>query len=82
MKSVMVCPECKKLVYFNSYFGAYICENCGWEDDSYAKERDSYVTTAKTQTIVKVRCCDGTPAWLKSYMKKQPSGQKRKAAIG
>ncbi len=42
MKNVRVCPECGRLVYFNYYFGAYICENCEWEDASYAKKRDSY----------------------------------------
>lgn len=47
MKSVIVCPECKNLVYFNSYFGAYICENCDWEDASYAKKRDSYINEDK-----------------------------------
>lgn len=42
MKNVKVCPKCGSLVYFNSYFGAYICESCEWEDNSYAKKRNSY----------------------------------------
>lgn len=54
MKSVIICPECKKLVYFNSYFGAYICESCGWEDNSFAKKRISY---AEMQTVVNVTRC-------------------------
>jgi len=37
-----VCPDCGKVVDFNSYFGAYICEECGWEDNSYSEERTSY----------------------------------------
>lgn len=41
MKNVRVCPKCGSLVYFNSYFGAYICESCEWEDASYAKRRAS-----------------------------------------
>lgn len=82
MKNVMVCPDCKKLVYFNSYFGAYICENCGWEDDSYARKRDSYVTMSKTQTTLKVRCCSGTSALLKSCVKKHSSGHKRDVVMG
>lgn len=47
MKSVIICPKCKNLVYFNSYFGAYICENCDWENASYAKKRDSYINENK-----------------------------------
>ncbi len=39
MKNVRICPKCGNLVYFNSYFGAYICESCEWEDASYAKKR-------------------------------------------
>lgn len=43
MKNVKVCPKCGNLVYFNSYFGAFICESCEWEDASYAKRRDAYL---------------------------------------
>lgn len=77
MKSVIVCPECKKLVYFNSYFGAYICDNCGWEDDSYAKKRDSYVVILEAKTITKVRCPHESVALLKARnkMKKGKSAQ-------
>lgn len=32
-----VCPKCGKVVDFNSYFGAYICDECGWEDNSYSR---------------------------------------------
>lgn len=45
MKNMIVCPKCGELVYFNSYFGAYICEHCSWEDASYAKDRDSFCAT-------------------------------------
>lgn len=37
-----VCPDCGKVIGFNSYFGAYICDECGWEDDSFYQERISY----------------------------------------
>lgn len=37
-----VCPKCGKVIGFNSYFGAYICDNCEWEDDSYDQERIEY----------------------------------------
>lgn len=85
MKSVMVCPNCKKLVYFNSYFGAYICESCSWEDASYAKKRDSYVTAAGLQTVVRVRCSDGTKTLIKTHLvntKKGSAAQTKKAVVG
>lgn len=34
-----ICPECGRLISYNSYFGAYICENCKWEDASNSKRR-------------------------------------------
>ena len=37
-----VCPKCGKVVGFNSYFGSYLCTECGWEDDSYREERTMY----------------------------------------
>lgn len=84
MKSVIVCPECKNLVYFNSYFGAYICQSCGWEDASYAKKRDSYVVAAGVQTVVKMRCSDRTMAFLKTRLasKKDSTARAKKAGIG
>jgi hypothetical protein len=33
-----VCPKCGKIVSYNSYFGAYICDNCNWEDCSRTKQ--------------------------------------------
>lgn len=27
-----ICPKCGKVLSYNSYFGAYICSNCNWED--------------------------------------------------
>ena len=34
------CPKCGGIVNFNSYFGADICTNCDFKDDSYRKKRD------------------------------------------
>lgn len=28
--SLKVCPECQKIASYNSYFGGYVCPNCGW----------------------------------------------------
>ena len=36
-----VCPKCGKLLSYNSYFGAYICEGCNWEDASKGRKRDA-----------------------------------------
>ena len=30
-ENLKVYPICGKVIGFNSYFGAYICDNCGWE---------------------------------------------------
>lgn len=32
-----ICPNCGKLVSYNSYFGAYICDNCNWEKSERVK---------------------------------------------
>lgn len=37
--SMKLCPVCGHLAVLNSYFGAYICNNCWWEDDSPNRER-------------------------------------------
>lgn len=35
----IICPKCSNIVSFNTYFGAYMCKNCNWKDDSYNKNR-------------------------------------------
>ena len=37
--NMIICPKCHELVAFNSYFGAYICKECNWKDDSFRKKR-------------------------------------------
>ena len=34
-----LCPKCGSLASLNSYFGAYICENCTWMDSTFDYER-------------------------------------------
>ena len=34
-----VCPCCGRILSFNSYFGAFICDRCHWEDDSVVRVR-------------------------------------------
>ena len=50
-----VCPNCGKVIGFNSYFGAYICEECGWEDDTYNKERIVYFSRKSNYKITKYK---------------------------
>lgn len=40
MCSLKVCPECEGFVTFSIYFGGYLCD-CGWEDLSFAEEREN-----------------------------------------
>lgn len=35
-----VCPKCRKVLAYNSYFGAYICTDCGWEDARVGTNRN------------------------------------------
>lgn len=44
-----VCPNCGKLLSYNSYFGAYICEDCNWEDASRSKERDAWCRESRSK---------------------------------
>lgn len=37
---MIVCPKCGKVVSYNSYFGAYICTVCNWEDASKGEKRN------------------------------------------
>jgi anaerobic ribonucleoside-triphosphate reductase len=53
--SMKVCPKCRKVVDFNSYFGAYICDECGWEDNSYSRERTLYYSQRKDSNRGRVR---------------------------
>lgn len=29
-----ICPNCGRVLSYNSYFGAYICDACSWEEVS------------------------------------------------
>lgn len=40
-----VCPKCGKVLSYNSYFGAYICTDCKWEDASIGENRNKGYTT-------------------------------------
>lgn len=35
-----ICPKCGKVLSYNSYFGAYICNTCSWEDASQKQKRN------------------------------------------
>jgi len=36
---VRVCPQCGHLADYDSYFGAYICPDCDWFDNTIGLER-------------------------------------------
>ena len=50
-----ICPRCGKVVSYNSYFGAYICDNCNWEDSTAGRLRDEGSWTCGTSTVVMQR---------------------------
>lgn len=47
-----VCPHCGKVVFYNSYFGAYICDNCGWEYGIAGKMREEGTRICGTSAVV------------------------------
>ncbi len=50
-----ICPKCGKVVSYNSYFGAYICTECDWEDATIGQKRNMgcYYTSKKLTVKVK-----------------------------
>ena len=36
---MILCPKCRELISFSTYFGGYLCMNCGWKNDSFNKDR-------------------------------------------
>lgn len=42
-----ICPKCGKVLAYNSYFGAYICADCNWEDASIGTKRNKGHITYK-----------------------------------
>ena len=34
-----LCPECGKIADYSFYFGAYICNQCRWKDNTPNRER-------------------------------------------
>ena len=35
-----ICPKCGKVLTYNSYFGAYLCPDCNWEDSTIGDKRN------------------------------------------
>lgn len=42
-----ICPKCGKVISYNSYFGAYICTDCKWEDATIGVKRNKGVISYK-----------------------------------
>lgn len=50
-----ICPKCGNVVFYNSYFGAYMCNTCDWEkriDRNYSKKNSVFAIG----TIKKLQC--------------------------
>ena len=46
-----VCPNCGEVIGYNSYFGAFICENCKWEDAHIGIKRNKGATVSAVFSI-------------------------------
>ena len=40
-----ICPKCGKVLSYNSYFGAYICDECKWENADYGIIKNKGIDT-------------------------------------
>lgn len=56
--SIVQCPKCGGIANFDSYFGAFICDECDWKDDTYNQKR-----------IIEQRCGVGNIDELKRALK-------------
>ena len=36
-----ICPKCKGIAFFDPYFKAYICKECGWESEAISSSHRS-----------------------------------------
>lgn len=45
-----ICPKCGNVLSFNSYFGAYICANCTWEDARIGTLRNKGINVCASQS--------------------------------
>lgn len=35
--AMKICPKCRSVASYNSYFGAYLCDKCGWRENTTDK---------------------------------------------
>lgn len=49
-----ICPKCKGIAFFDPYFKAYICKECGWESEAISSSHRSefFVVKKKTPMLV------------------------------
>lgn len=54
-----ICPKCGRVISYNSYFDAYICDRCTWEDATIERRHSGVVcyrvTSAGTELIHEAR---------------------------
>lgn len=46
-----ICPKCGNIVSYNTYFGAYICGGCNWEDRTAGNKRNKGICTAQYRLV-------------------------------
>lgn len=46
-----ICPKCGKVVSYNSYFGAYICTDCDWEDATIGQKRNMGISGVSYRVV-------------------------------
>ena len=56
-----ICPICKGIAFFDPYFKAYICKECGWESEAISSShRSEFFVVKKKNTnagmFVKLAC--------------------------
>lgn len=45
---MILCPNCKALASYNSYFSRYLCSSCGWASESNRVLQDNSKETNST----------------------------------
>lgn len=72
-----VCPKCGRVISYNSYFDAYICDRCTWEDATIERRHSGVVcyriTSAGAKLIHEAQTVEAT---LKQNRKRIVVGRK------
>ena len=51
-QGLKICPKCGKVISFNSYFGGYVCDNCGFINNmTLSQDQFEEITDVMLHTI-------------------------------